>query len=202
MLGGARERFGVALHLEVHADLEQFQRRQLAHRLGARLAREYLERTVEAKRGVGLGRDREPQVERVVAQVVVRHAGMRVDQLGGAVRVLGIDLRRDEHRRIAERARVEDRRDLANDARVEQALNARENLRFLDTRKRRHVLVGARGDRKAPLHEVQELAIEVVERDRRAALAGASLGNRGRGAGAGGAGHDPSLIQRAASFAW
>ena len=75
-LGGARERVGAALHLEVHADLEQPQRRQLAHRLGAGLAREHLERALEAELGVGLGGDREPQVELVVAQVVVRDAGV------------------------------------------------------------------------------------------------------------------------------
>jgi hypothetical protein len=32
---GLAERLGAALHLEVHADLEQLQRRQLADRLGA-----------------------------------------------------------------------------------------------------------------------------------------------------------------------
>ena len=48
-LGRARERLGVALHLEVHADLEQLQRRQLAHRLGAGLAREHLERALAAR---------------------------------------------------------------------------------------------------------------------------------------------------------
>ncbi len=59
-LGGARERVGVALHLEVHADLEQPQRRQLAHGLGAGLLCEHLERALEAELGVGLGGDREP----------------------------------------------------------------------------------------------------------------------------------------------
>jgi hypothetical protein len=46
----------------------------------------------------------------------------------GAPRVLGVDLGGDEHRGVAERARVEDRRDLADDALVEQALHAREHL--------------------------------------------------------------------------
>ena len=79
---------------------------------------------------VGLGGDREPQVELVVAQVVVRDAGVCVDHLRGAVRVLGVDLGGDEHRGVAERARVEDRRDLADDALVEQALHAAHHLRL------------------------------------------------------------------------
>jgi hypothetical protein len=47
---------------------------------------------------------------------------------GRAVRVLRVDLRGDEHRREAERPRVEDRRDLADDAPVEQALDAGHHL--------------------------------------------------------------------------
>ena len=72
--------------------------------------------------------EREPHVELVVAQVVVADAGMRVDDLRGAPGVLGIDLGGDEHRAVAERARVEDRRDLADDALVEQALDAAQDL--------------------------------------------------------------------------
>ena len=115
--GRAGERLGVALHLEVHADLEQLQRRQLAHRLGAGSSRASTSSVPSRPSSrVGLGGDREPQVELVVAQVVVRDAGVGVDHLRGAVGVLGIDLGRHEHRGVAERARVEDRRDLADDA--------------------------------------------------------------------------------------
>ncbi len=65
---------GRALHLQIHADLEQLQRGQLADRLGARLLGQDLEGAVEAERRVRLGGDREPDVELVVAQVVVRDA--------------------------------------------------------------------------------------------------------------------------------
>ena len=41
-LHGARERLRAALHLEVHADLEQPERGELAHRRGSGLAREHL----------------------------------------------------------------------------------------------------------------------------------------------------------------
>ena len=86
------------------------------------------QRALEAELRVRLGRDREPQVELVVAQVVVRDAGVRVDDSRRAVRVLGVDLGGDEHRAVAERARVEDRRDLADDALVQQVLDARHRL--------------------------------------------------------------------------
>ena len=81
---------------------------------------EDVERALQAERRVLLDGDREPHVELVVAQVVVRDAGVRVDDLRRPPRVLGVDLRRDEHRPVAERARVEDRRDLADDPVVEQ----------------------------------------------------------------------------------
>ena len=42
-------------------------------------------------------------------------ARVRIDDLGGPVRVLRIDLGGDQHRLVAERPRVEDRRDLADD---------------------------------------------------------------------------------------
>ena len=169
---------------------------------------------------VRLGGDREPQVEVVVAQVVVRDARVLVDDLRRAVRVLGVDLRRDEHRGVAERARVEDRRDLADDPLVQQALHAAHHLLLVDLGKRGHVLIGPRRDRKAALHQVQQLAVEIVQRNRRAVLAAAQLRRRRRRAravgnvgerrlGGGrlrrcrlGLGHDCSASHRAASLAW
>ena len=150
-LGGRLgQRLGAALHLQVHADLEQLQRRQLADRLGAGLARQHVERALQPERRVGLGGDREPDVELVVAQVVVRDAGVRVDDVGRPPRVLGIDLGRDQHRRVAERAGVEDRRDLADDPLVEQVLDAGDHLLLGDAGLGGHVLVGTRGDRELP----------------------------------------------------
>ena len=90
---------------------------------------EHVERALQAELGVLLDGEREPHVELVVAQVVVADAGVRVDDLRGAPGVLGIDLRGDEHRAVAERARVVDRRDLADDALVEQPLDARHDAR-------------------------------------------------------------------------
>ena len=185
---GRRQRLGALLHLEVHADLEQPQRRELAHRLGARQALEHLERALEPERRVRLRGDREPEVEVVVAQVVVRDARVRVDDLRRPPRVLGVHPRRHQHRAVAEHARVEDRRDLADDALVEQPLGSVQNLLLGDSRQLRHVRVRPGGDREAALEQVQKLAIELVERDRRPVLSAPNLRYW--------------LSHRATSFAW
>ena len=125
---GGRQRLGVALHLEVHVDLEELERRQLADRLGPGHLLQGGERPLQAELGVGRRRDREPEVELVGPQVVVRDAGVRVDDLRRALGVLGVDLGGDQHRAVAEGAGVEDRGDLADDPAVEQALGALEDL--------------------------------------------------------------------------
>ena len=76
---------------------------------------------------------------------------------------------------VAEHARVEDRGDLADDALVEQALGAAQHLVLADAGRLRHGRERARGQREAALQEVEQLLVEVVERDRRAVLARAGL---------------------------
>ena len=174
-LGGLGERVGAALHLEVHPDLEQLERRQLTDGLGTGELGEGGERALEPERGAGLGRDREPDVELVVAQVVVADAGMLVDDVRGAPRVLRVDLGGDEHRGVAERTRIEDRRDLADDPLVEELLDAGDHLVLGDVRLGRDVLERFRCDWEAALHEVEQALVEVVERDRGAVLAAAEL---------------------------
>jgi hypothetical protein len=195
--GRARERARVALHLEVHADLEELERGQLADRLRAGLLGQHLERAVEAQARVRLDRDREPEVEVVVAQVVVRHAGVRVHDLRRAVRVLGVDLGRHEHGPVAERARVEDRRDLADDAVVEEALGSREHLLLGHLGQLGNAQVRPRLEREAALEQVQQPLVQLVERDGGAALARARLR-----AGARGALVDAQLSHSATSLAW
>ena len=167
---------GAAHELEVHADLEELERRKLANRLGAGEPRQQVERAVEAELGVLLDGDREPHVEVVVAQVVVADPGVRVDDLRGAPGVLGVDLGRDEHRAVAERAGVEDRSDLADDPLVGELLDAREHLLLGHLERARDRRVRPRLDREGALHRVEQALVEVVERDRRAVLARAQLG--------------------------
>jgi hypothetical protein len=160
-----------ALHVEVHADLEELERRELADRRRAGLLGEDVERALQAELGVLLDGDREPHVEVVVAQVVVADAGVRVDGLRGAPRVLGVDLGGDEHRAVAERPRVVDRRDLADDPVLEQQLHALEDDALVDAGLARHGGVRARLERELALHQVQQLLVELVERARGAVLA-------------------------------
>ena len=143
---------------------------------------------VEPERRAGLGRDREPDVEVVVAEVVVRHARVRVDDLRRAPGVLGVDPRRHQHRAVAEHARVEDRRDLADDPLVHQPLGSGQNLVLGHARQAGHVRVRALRDREAALEQVQEPLVELVERDRGAVPSAPNLRYR--------------LSHRATSFAW
>jgi hypothetical protein len=187
-LGHCRKRLGALLHLQVHPDLEEPQRGQLAHRLRSGQALEDVERPVEAERRVRFRRDREPDVEVVVAQVVVRHPGMRVDHLGGPPRVLGIDPRRDQHRAIAEHARVEDRRDLADDPLLEQPRGSGQNLGLRHTRELGNRGVRPPRDREIALEQVQQPLVQLVERDGGAVLSAPNLRYR--------------LSHFATSFAW
>jgi hypothetical protein len=130
----------------------------------------------------------QPDVEVVVAQVVVRHARVRVDDLRRPPGVLGIDLGRHQHRAVAEHACVEDRRDLADDSPVQQPLRSGQNLvlgelgRLGDGRER------PLREREAALKQVEEAPVEVVERDGRAVPSAPNLRYR--------------LSHRATSFAW
>ncbi len=176
--GGGGERLRVALHLQIHPDLEELERGQLSHRLGAGLGGERLQGPVQPETGVGLGGNREPQVELMVAQIVVRDPGVSVDHLRCAMRVLGVNLGGDQHRGEAESARVEDRGDLADDALVEQVLYSRQHLVFVDPGELGHPPVGERLDREAALHQVEQAPVEVIERYRRTVLAAPGLGDR------------------------
>ena len=107
---------GVAGHVELHADLVELERRKLARDVRARLAVQHVDVLVE--RLAGRHGDRVPEVVVVVALVVVADAGMLADDRGGVVDAIGVDLGGDECRRVPERPRVEDRRQLAQHAEV------------------------------------------------------------------------------------
>src|SRR5436190_216996 len=117
---------------------------------------------------------------------------MRIHDLRRALRVLGIDLRRDEHRLVAERTRVEDRGDLADDAAVEQALRTLHRVVDGETGAGCDVAPWLRVEREVRLEHVHQPLVQVVERDRRTALARAQLGLRDLG----------YASHRAASIAW
>ena len=170
------QRIGAALHLEIHPDLEQLQGRQLPNRLRAGELGEHVKRALKAERRVRLGGDREPDVELVITQIVVRDPGVLVDDVRRAPGVLGIDLGRDQHRGVAERAGVEDRRHLTDDPLLQQMRYPRQHLLLGDLRLFGHVQVGSRRDRKRALHEVEQALVQVVQRDRRPMFAGTEFG--------------------------
>jgi hypothetical protein len=122
----------------------------------------------------------------VVAQIVVGDARVRVDDLGGPVGVVRVDLGGHEHRLVAERPRVEDRGDLADDPLFEQPRDAREDLVLGQPSEAGHVGERSRAECEAALHEVEELLVCLVERDRRPVSARADLQGS----------------HRATSFAW
>src|SRR5436309_8497882 len=101
---------------------------------------------------------------------------MGVDDLGRPPGVLGGDLRGDEHRGVAERPGVEDRGHLADDALVDQLLDAGDRLLFAGPGAGRDLGVGPAGDRERALHQVEQALVEIVERDRRSVLSAAELG--------------------------
>jgi hypothetical protein len=98
-----------------------------------------------------------------------------VDDLGGAVGVLAVNLGGDQHRLIAERPGVEDRRDLADDPLVEQTLGAGEDVVELQLGLGGDEGEGLRVEREARLQQVHQPLVGLVERDRGAVLARARL---------------------------
>jgi hypothetical protein len=96
--------------------------------------------------------------------------------------VLGVDLRGHQHRAVAEHARVEDRRDLADDALVQQPPRAAQHLVLGQLGQAGHLGVWALGQREAALEQVEQALVGVVEGDGRAVLAAARLGYRSHAA--------------------
>src|SRR5207244_9714986 len=104
------------------AALEQFQRGQRTHDLAFGFVAEDLNGLFETELRVRRDGDREPQIEIIVAPVVLRYPRMRIDRLRGVINAIGIDLRRHETGTISERARIELRTELPNDSFSLQAL--------------------------------------------------------------------------------
>src|SRR3954453_12395031 len=104
---------------------------------------------------------------------------MRVDDLRGTPRVLRVDASGDEHRAVAERTRVVDRRDLADDPVPEQLLGACHGFRFAAPGSAAARAVRARLEREGALQQVQELPVNLIEGPGGARGAGGALGDGG-----------------------
>src|SRR5207248_4128173 len=89
LAGRQRRVLAVAVVAVVVAALELLERRERADRVAVGLAAEDLDRLLEAELRRRRDGDREPEIEVVVALVILRDAGVRVDGLGGIVDALG-----------------------------------------------------------------------------------------------------------------
>ena len=100
----------------------------------------------------------------MVALVVVAHARVLADHRGRFVDVVGIDLGRDQRGRVAERAGVEDRRQLAQHPVLLDLRDAGAHGGLVDPQALGQHRVRAGIEREVPLHGVQQFAIEIVQR--------------------------------------
>ena len=152
---------GVAGHVELHADLVELQRRQPAGDERARLAVQDVDVVLE--RVAGRDRDRVPEVVGVVALVVVAHAGVLADHRRGLVDAVGVDLRRDQRRAVAEGAGVEDGGELAQHAELLDPGDPRPHRGLVEAEALAERGVRAGLEREVPLDRVQQLAVEGLE---------------------------------------
>src|SRR5204863_7079056 len=108
--------------------LELLERRQRPDGLALRLFSEDLDGPLQAELRGRCDGDGEPQIEIVVPFVVLRYAGMGVDDRGRVVDLIVVDARGDQARSIAERARIELRREVMDQP---LALEALDELAYL-----------------------------------------------------------------------
>src|SRR5205085_10701814 len=112
-----RERRVVAIAVSFRSvrALELAERRQRANALALRSAAENVDRLLDAELRRRRDGNREPQVQIVIAAIVLRDARMRVDDVRRLLDVIVGHLRGHEARAIAESAHVEVRAELLDD---------------------------------------------------------------------------------------
>src|SRR5215210_2523488 len=148
-------RGGAGVHIKGHPDLEELQGGQDTGLLGTANVVQHVDGALEAQAGVGRDGHRVPEVELVVAFVVVGDAGVGVYGLGALVEVVGRDSGGDQARLVAEDARIEDRADLAYYASPLERLNTPDDLVARDPK------VAPDGLERLPLQ--RDLALDPVE---------------------------------------
>src|SRR5919112_576421 len=146
---------GALVHVQGHPDLEQFQGGQDAGLLRAAYVVQHVHGTLESQAGVGRHGDRVPEVELVVALVIVGDAGVGVDRLRALVQFAGGDGGGDQARLVAQDARVEDRADLAYHPPPLERLYAPDHLVSRNTK------LAPDGLERFPLQ--RDLALDAVE---------------------------------------
>ena len=150
----------LAGHVERDADLEETQRRQHAGGFGAGGVVECID--VRLQVGAGGHGDGEPHVEGVGAAVVVADAGVGVDDLGRLLEAILRDAHGDERGRVAERLRVEDGADLAQDAGLPHACDVGDDGLLGTPARVRQFGEGLADEGEAILHLVEEVLVDRV----------------------------------------
>src|SRR5918994_283589 len=113
VLRGLLLRRCAGIHIQGHPDLEELQGGQNAGLLGAAYVVQNVDGAFESQAGVGRDGDGIPEVELVVALVIVGDAGVGAYGLGAFAQPVVRDPGGDQARLVAEDARVEDSADLA-----------------------------------------------------------------------------------------
>src|SRR5918992_1733935 len=155
VLRGLLLRGGALLHVERDAYLEELERGQDPGLLGAAYAVQHVHGALEPQARVGGHRHRVPEVELVVALVVVGDAGMGVYGFGALGELVGWDLGGYQARLIAEDTGVEDGADLAYHVRPLERLYPADHLVARDS----HLA----SDRHERLPLQRKLALDQVE---------------------------------------
>ena len=108
-------------------------------------------------------RKREPEIVVMVSSVVMTHAGEPVDDFGGGVQPIGVNLHRYKNTGVPERAGVEDGADLADDTAFLQSFDAAQRFACAEANLRGDLPEGLGGKWKLRLEFVEQYPVCVVE---------------------------------------
>ena len=161
---GQRRQLGVAVRfIRVAASFELLERGQRTDGIASRFIAEKLDSLVEAEGRRRRDGDREPEIEIVVAPVILGNAGMRVDGRSGFVDAVGIDFRGDETGTVAEGARIELGGEVAHEAVALQPLDAFDDFFFRHIDRLPDQGERRRNQRNLILQGTQQLTVPLID---------------------------------------
>ncbi len=182
---------GVGREVELDADLVELERGEQARGEGAALTVQDVHSAFEAENGIGRDGQGVPQIEGVVAAVVVGDAGVAIDDGGGFVQACFLNTRGDERAGVAEGFGIEDGGNLADEraiggaggaggCAVRRRGEARENLHFGGAQFRGQRRPRPRDEGDGGLQGIEQALAEFIKRMGRGGTGG---GREGRGKG-------------------
>ena len=108
--------------------------------------------------------DHEPHIQAVLAPVVMRHAGERVDLFGHLLIAARGNFQRRQRHFAAEPFGIEQRAETAQQASLQQIFDGLDQRGFPGTEAIGNLREGASGQREATLKPVDEIAFECAQR--------------------------------------